>query len=39
MFVDSTYLQLNDDTFDDEDCNQNHTDEVGIVDIGGCDHG
>ncbi len=35
MFVDSTYLQLDDATFNDEDCNQDPVNEVNIVDIGG----
>jgi hypothetical protein len=35
MFVDLTYLQLDDGAFNDEDCNQNLVDEVGTVDIGG----
>jgi hypothetical protein len=34
MFVDPTYLQLNDGAFDDENCNQDPVDEVHIVDIG-----
>jgi len=35
MFANSTYLQLDDGVFEDEDCNQDLVDEVGIVDIGG----
>ncbi len=35
MFVDSTYLQLDDGAFDDGNCNQDPVDEVGIIDIGG----
>jgi hypothetical protein len=35
MFVDPTYLQLDDGASNDEDCNQNLLDEVNIVDIGG----
>jgi hypothetical protein len=35
MFVDPTYLQLDDCAFDDENCNQDPIDEVSIVDIGG----
>jgi hypothetical protein len=34
MFADSPYLQLDDGTFDDEDCNQDSVNEVDIVDIG-----
>jgi hypothetical protein len=34
MFVNSTYLQLDDGAFDDEDCNQDPDDEVDIIDIG-----
>jgi hypothetical protein len=34
-FVDSTYLQLDDGAFDDEDGNQNQINEVDIIDIGG----
>jgi hypothetical protein len=34
MFVNSTYLQLDDGVSDDEDCNQDSINEVGIVDIG-----
>jgi hypothetical protein len=33
MFIDSGYLQLHDGAFDDEDCNQDLVNEVGIVDI------
>jgi len=33
MFANSTYLQLDDGVFDDEDYNQDPIDEVGIVDI------
>jgi hypothetical protein len=33
MFADLAYLQLDDGVFDDEDCNQDQVDEVGIVDI------
>jgi hypothetical protein len=35
MFVDSTYLQLDDGVFNDEDYNQYPVDEVNIIDIGG----
>jgi hypothetical protein len=35
MFVNPTYLQLDDGVFDDENCNQDWVDEVNIVDIGG----
>jgi hypothetical protein len=35
MFADSTYLQLDDGAFDNEDCNQDPINEVNIVDIGG----
>ncbi len=35
MFVDPTYLQLDDGVFDYENCNQDQVDEVNIVDIGG----
>jgi hypothetical protein len=34
LFVDLTYLQLDDGVFNNEDCNQDPVDEVGIVDIG-----
>ncbi len=34
MFVDLTYLQLDDGVFNNEDCNQDLVDEFGIVDIG-----
>jgi hypothetical protein len=35
MFVDPTYLQLDDGASDDENCNQDLINEVGIIDIGG----
>jgi hypothetical protein len=35
MFIDLTYLQLDDGVFANEDCNQHLIDEVDIVDIGG----
>jgi hypothetical protein len=35
MFVDLTYLQLNDGASNDEDCNQDLVDKVSVVDIGG----
>jgi hypothetical protein len=34
MFVDLTYLQLDDGAFDNEDCNQDPINEVSIIDIG-----
>jgi hypothetical protein len=35
MFVDLTYLQLDDGAFDDKNCNQDLVNEVDIVNIGG----
>ncbi len=35
MFANSTYLQLDDGAFDDEDYNQDPIDEVDIVDMRG----
>jgi hypothetical protein len=35
MFVDSTYLQLDDGVYNNENYNQGLVDEVSIVDIGG----
>ncbi len=35
MFANLTYLQLDDGASNDEDCNQDPVDEVGIIDIGG----
>ncbi len=35
MFIDLTYLQLDDGAFNDEDCNEDWVDEVNIVDIEG----
>jgi hypothetical protein len=35
MFANLTYLQLDDGVSNDEDCNQDPIDEVGIVGIGG----
>ncbi len=35
MFADLTYLQLDDGASNDENCNHDPVDEVGIVDIGG----
>jgi hypothetical protein len=35
MFVDPTYLQLDDGVFDNEDCNQDLVGNVGIINIGG----
>jgi hypothetical protein len=35
MFVDPSHLQLDDGTFDNEDCNQDPIDNIGIINIGG----
>jgi hypothetical protein len=35
MFTDSTYLQLDDGAFDDEDFNQDLVEKVDLLDIGG----